>query len=164
MEGAFRPGHFDGVAAVVKRFFDIILPDNAYFGEKDYQQLLIIKDVKRQFNLKTNIIACPIQRQDDGVAMSSRNMRLSPEEKAVAPFIYQTLLQARRKSSSMNSEELESWVVKRFETQPLMRLEYFSIADSHTLMPLEKNAPLKGSIACIAIYLGNIRLIDNIVF
>lgn len=164
MEGKFRPGHFNGVAVVVKRLFDIVQPDNAYFGEKDYQQLQIIKSLVKQEQIPVNIIPCPIVRETDGLAMSSRNMRLADEERKVAPFIYQTLLQAKEKSSYLNPAEVKKWVHEQIKTQPLIKSEYFEIVDSDTLSTITNWEDCDFAIGCIAVFLGNVRLIDNIRF
>ena len=162
MEGKFRPGHFNGVAVVVKRLFDIIQPVQAYFGEKDYQQLQIIKSLVKQCKLAVKIIPCPIVRETDGLAMSSRNMRLTDEEKKLAPYIYQTLLEAKRKVSQLSPAELKIWVMQQIETNSLLTPEYFEISDATTLMPLTNWTQSEHAVACIAVFLGSVRLIDNI--
>ncbi|MCX6231757.1 MAG: pantoate--beta-alanine ligase [Bacteroidetes bacterium] len=162
MEGKFRPGHFNGVAIVVKKLFDIVLPDKAYFGEKDYQQLQIIKALVEHKNIPVTIIPCPIYREDDGLAMSSRNMRLTAEERKVAPFIYQTLLQAKDKSNQLNPNELTHWVIQQIEENSMLTLEYFEIVDAATLLPVINFNDCQSSIGCIAVFLGDVRLIDNI--
>ncbi|NVN95319.1 MAG: pantoate--beta-alanine ligase [Bacteroidetes bacterium] len=162
MEGKFRPGHFNGVAIVVKKLFDIVMPDNAYFGEKDYQQLQIIKSLVKQMNIPVNIIPCPIVREVDGLAMSSRNMRLTDEERKVAPFIYQILLQAKGKMNKLSPKEITQWVNRQIEIQPLLRMEYFEVVNATTLLPISNWDDCEHAIGCIAVFLGNIRLIDNI--
>lgn len=164
MEGKFRPGHFNGVAVVVKRLFDIVQPDNAYFGEKDYQQLQIIKSLVKQKNIPVIINPCPIVRETDGLAMSSRNIRLTEDERNVAPFIYQTLLQAKEKANQLNPAELTQWVIKQIESQDLMTTEYFEIVDSTTLLPVTEWKNCEHAIGCIVVFLGSVRLIDNIGF
>jgi pantoate--beta-alanine ligase len=162
MEGKFRPGHFNGVAVVVKRLFDIVQPDNAYFGEKDYQQLQIIKSLVKQKNIPVTIIPCPIVRETDGLAMSSRNIRLTEVERNVAPFIYKTLLQAKEKANQFNPDELLHWVINQIKSQPLMTPEYFEIVDATTLLPISNWNECEHAIGCIALFLGSVRLIDNI--
>lgn len=162
MEGKFRPGHFNGVAVVVKRLFDIVKPDNAYFGEKDYQQLQIIKAMVVQKNLAVNIIPCPIVREADGLAMSSRNIRLSPEERAAAPFIHKTLSEAKEKAKELSPVELTTWVLNQIQTQEMMKTEYFEIVDTSTLLAISEWNDSEHAIGCIALFLGNVRLIDNI--
>ncbi len=163
MEGKFRPGHFNGVAVVVKRLFDIIQPVQAYFGEKDYQQLQIIKSLVKQTKLAVKIISCPIVREADGLAMSSRNMRLKDEERKSAPFIYQTLLEAKRKVNELSPAELKIWVMQQMDLNSLFSPEYFEISDATTLLPIAYWDQSKHVIACIAVFLGSVRLIDNIV-
>ncbi len=163
MEGKFRPGHFNGVAVVVKRLFDIVSPDNAYFGEKDYQQLQIINALVKIKNIDVNIIPCPIVREADGLAMSSRNMRLTDEERNIAPFIYKLLLQAKEKANIFKPEDLKQWVFEQFKSQPQMTAEYFEIADAATLLTVSEWNDSEHIIACIAVFLGNVRLIDNII-
>ncbi len=162
MEGKFRPGHFNGVAVVVKRLFDIVMPDNAYFGEKDYQQLQIIKAMVAQKNLAVNIIPCPIVREADGLAMSSRNMRLTAEERLIAPFIYKTLSEAKEKAKQFSPSELTTWVLNQIKTQDMLKTEYFEIVDTSTLLPISKWDECENAIGCIAVFLGSVRLIDNI--
>lgn len=162
MEGKFRQGHFQGVAKVVKRLFEIINPDKAYFGEKDFQQLLIIKELAKKIFPDIKIISCPIYRESDGLAMSSRNMRLTPQERSVAPLIYKTLTKVKENINKDTMNQLKEWVKKEINSNHLMNLEYFEIADINTLQPVEKFDNSKSCIACIAVYIGNVRLIDNI--
>ena len=162
MEGKFRPGHFNGVAVVVKRLFDIVMPDNAYFGEKDYQQLQIIKFMVKHKFIPVNIIPFPIVREVDGLAMSSRNMRLNAEEREIAPFIYQTLLQAKEKTNQLTPIELTNWVLQRINDHELLTAEYFEIADATTLLPINNWKDCEHAIGCIAVFMGSVRLIDNI--
>ncbi len=162
MEGKFRPGHFNGVAVVVKRLFDIVQPDKAYFGEKDYQQLQIIKSLVTQKNILVTIIPCPIVRETDGLAMSSRNMQLTAEERKEAPFIYQILQQAKAKANQLSPEELKNWVLQQIASNALLTAEYFEIVDTTTLLPITFWKESVHSIGCIAVFLGKVRLIDNI--
>jgi pantoate--beta-alanine ligase len=162
MEGKFRPGHFNGVAIVVKKLFDIVLPDKAYFGEKDYQQLQVIKALVIQKNIPVTIIPCPIYREADGLAMSSRNMRLTAGERAVAPIIYQILLQAKSKVYQLNPVELSEWVIQQIKSNTRFTLEYFEIVDTATLLPVINFNNEQSAIGCIAVFLGDVRLIDNI--
>jgi len=162
MEGKFRPGHFNGVAIVVKRLFDIVQPDNAYFGEKDYQQLQIIKSLVKQKMIPVAIIPCPIVRETDGLAMSSRNMQLTAEERNLAPFIYQTLQLAKEKASKLSPAELTIWVLQQIESNAFLKPEYFEIADTTTLLPITDWKDCEHAIGCIAVFLGKVRLIDNI--
>ncbi|MDX1829708.1 MAG: pantoate--beta-alanine ligase [Lutibacter sp.] len=162
MEGKFRKGHFNGVGTIVKRLFEIITPTNAYFGEKDFQQLQIIKKLVEKFNLQVNIIPCEIFRESDGLAMSSRNVRLTEKHRLAAPFIYKTLLNAKELFGTKNVEEVIKWVENEFKNHPLLELEYFEIADEKTLNPIKKVISGQKYRAFIAVFAGEIRLIDNI--
>ena len=162
MEGAFRPGHFDGVGTVVKRLLEIVRPDNAYFGEKDFQQLQIIKKMVELHELITKIVGCAIYRADDGLAMSSRNERLKPNYRKAAPFIYKTLKDAKKKFGTDSAKEVTEWVENQFKKQELLELEYFLIADIKTLKPVKRKSTKKTYRAFIAAYADEIRLIDNI--
>jgi len=162
MEGAFRSGHFNGVAIVVKKLFEIILPTRAYFGEKDFQQLAIIQKLVEIENIPVEIIPCPIVRESDGLAMSSRNERLTNEERKLAPFIYITLTSVKQKVPSMNIADVKLMVENMYKDQPEFTLEYFEIAEDTNLQPVSNWLETKGIVAFIAAYLGNVRLIDNI--
>lgn len=162
MEGAFRDGHFDGVGTIVKRLLELVKPDEAYFGEKDFQQLQIIKKLVAKNNIPVKIVGVDIYRAEDGLAMSSRNVRLSPEHRAAAPFIYKTLRTAKTKFGTESALTVLEWVEAQFKTQPLLKLEYFIIADSKTLKPIRQKSIKKSYRAFIAVYAGDIRLIDNI--
>ena len=162
MEGAFRPGHFDGVGTVVKRLLEIVRPDNAYFGEKDFQQLQIIKKMIELHKLTTKIVGCAIYRADDGLAMSSRNERLKPNYRKAAPFIYKTLKDAKKKFGTDSAKEVTEWVENQFKKHELLELEYFLIADIKTLKPVKRKSTKKTYRAFIAAYADDIRLIDNI--
>lgn len=162
MEGKFRPGHFNGVAIVVKKLFDITLPDKAYFGEKDFQQLAIIKALVKKENIPVAIVPCPTIRESDGLAMSSRNERLNEEERAIAPVIYNTLLEIREKIKKEPIPEILSWATEKINNQPGMTVEYIEIVNSDTLLPVrvfDTNIPTR---ACLAAFLGQVRLIDNL--
>ncbi|HEY4629579.1 MAG TPA: pantoate--beta-alanine ligase [Flavobacterium sp.] len=162
MEGKFRPGHFNGVGTIVKRFFEIVEPTNAYFGEKDFQQLQIVKKMAAKNNLKVTIKGCPIYRDANNLAMSSRNALLSPKEKEEASVIYKTLVGAKAKFITNSATSVTKWVQKSFEKNLDFKLEYFQIADESTLLPcLRKNKDKKYR-AFIAVFVNNIRLIDTI--
>ena len=163
MEGKHRPGHFNGVVIVVRKLFEIIKPDKAYFGEKDFQQLAIIQYLVKKNNIPVNIVPCPIIRENDGLAMSSRNVRLTPVERKEAPVIFQLLQQASEKTSSLSVEALRKWVKEEFNKYPSIKLEYFEIVDMETLQPIKKWGECEKIIACVAVHLGKIRLIDNII-
>ncbi len=162
MEGAFRPGHFNGVAIVVKKLFDIVQPDSAYFGEKDFQQLAIIKKLVEIENIPVQIVSCPIVREPDGLAMSSRNRLLNEKERKIAPFIYQTLQEAKRRRHHICANPLRQMIINRFEGNEHFRLEYFDIVDDKTLQPINAWNNEVGTVACVAVWLGDVRLIDNI--
>lgn len=163
MEGAFRPGHFNGVAVVVKKLLEIVRPHKAYFGEKDYQQLLIVTELVRQLNMPTEIVPCAIVREADGLAMSSRNLRLSAQERALAPVIYKTLCRAAKMAKETSIPEIASWVKQQIEANQ-MTLEYFEIAESSSLQAVQHLESEKKHRAFIAAFLGPVRLIDNIPF
>jgi len=170
MEGAHRQGHFNGVGTVVKRLFEIVQPDYAFFGEKDFQQLQIIRKLVEKEDMSIKIVGCPIHREPDGLAMSSRNTRLSKSYRKEAPFIYKTLQKAKKIYSLKGAFEVKKWVEKVFEEHPTLELEYFTIANEATLLPIENGdrsttkkleKPQKYR-AFIAVFAGDIRLIDNI--
>lgn len=162
MEGKFRDGHFDGVGTVVKRFFEIVKPHHAYFGEKDFQQLQIIKKLVEKHNIPVKIIGCKIHREASGLAMSSRNTRLKPNYKTAAPFIYKTLKTAKVKFGTKSANKVTEWVENQFKKHGTLELEYFLIADAKTLKPVKRKSNKKKYRAFIAVYAGEIRLIDNI--
>ncbi|NRD19058.1 pantoate--beta-alanine ligase [Winogradskyella eckloniae] len=162
MEGAFRAGHFDGVGTIVKRLFEIVEPKKAYFGEKDFQQLQIIKKLVELYNLPVNIVGCPIHRAKDGLAMSSRNTRLTKAHRAEAPFIYKTLQSAKAKFKTNSAQKVTKWVEAQFKKNELLELEYVIIADISTLKPVKRKSSKRLYRVFIAVYAGDIRLIDNI--
>lgn len=162
MEGKFRAGHFDGVGTVVKKLFEIVQPNFAFFGEKDFQQLQIIKKLTVIENINTVIVGCPIFREKDGLAMSSRNMRLTEKQRKNAAFIYKTLQKVKANYESLSLEELKTFVKNSFEKSDLFELEYFTIADEQTLKPISSKSEAKNPRAFIAVFADTIRLIDNI--
>ena len=162
MEGKFRPGHFDGVGTIVKRLFEIVTPTHAYFGEKDFQQLQIVKKLVAKNQLPVTIIGCPIYREANQLAMSSRNERLSANERNQAGIIYQTLLQAKVLFQNETIESAIQLVQQTFENHPLFDLEYFVIADEETLLSSITKEENKNYRAFIAVFVNNIRLIDTI--
>jgi pantoate--beta-alanine ligase len=162
MEGKFRPGHFNGVGTIVKRLFEIVTPTNAYFGEKDFQQLQIVKKMVEKNNLPVNVVGCPIFREENQLAMSSRNERLTPEERKEAAIIYKTLTEAKEIFKTKNPEETIEFVKNSFEDNPRFELEYFVIADESTLLPIENKIKDKNYRAFIAVFVNSIRLIDTI--
>lgn len=161
MEGMHRPGHFNGVAMVVKRLFEIIQPHAAYFGEKDYQQLLIIRHITRFYKLGVRIIPCPTLREPDGLAMSSRNKLLSHSERAIAYNIYDILKGIKEKAGKLSVSQVIDWAETQFEKYPEFKKEYIEIADTETLRPVTdwNNKNIR---VFAAIILGKVRLIDNI--
>ncbi len=162
MEGQHRKGHFDGVATIVKLLFDIVKPTNAYFGEKDFQQLQIIKNMVVQKRLIINIVPCAIVRESDGLAMSSRNVRLSEKRRNEAPFIYKTLKEASKLSKTKTVKEVYNFVSECFDKNNLLKLEYFEIRDETNLSEATDFQLDKNYRAFIAVFAENIRLIDNI--
>jgi pantoate--beta-alanine ligase len=162
MEGKFRLGHFDGVGTVVKRLFDIVKPENAYFGEKDYQQLMIVKKMVETEKITVNIIGCRISREPDGLAMSSRNKRLTEVQRLEAPLIYKSLQKAKAMFPDNDLEKIKEMVSDKFFGNEILKLEYFEIADATTLMPADKKTEDKKYRGFIAVFADTIRLIDNI--
>jgi pantoate--beta-alanine ligase len=162
MEGRHRPGHFDGVGTIVKRLFEIVQPTRAYFGEKDFQQLLIIKKMVEKTGLPVKVIDQPIFREENGLAMSSRNERLSVIQRKEASFIYKTLREAKNQFGTKNATEVVNWVENAFQNNTNFKLEYFEIADESTLKSIQNKEPNKKYRAFIAVYMNDVRLIDTI--
>ena len=177
MEGPRRPGHFSGVAVVVRRLFDIVHPQKAYFGEKDFQQIAIIRNLLEQIKYPIELVPCPIVRADDGLALSSRNMRLSESARKVAPTIYAILRQAVEMSATHSVAEVKQWVMDTLtayhspdgtlinpDTYHVFDPEYFEIVDDTTLQPVEDWQTVQGVVGCIAVWLTGVRLIDMVRF
>lgn len=162
MEGATRPGHFNGVAQVVSRLFDIVRPARAYFGEKDFQQIAVIRAMVAQLKLPVEIVDCQIVRGDDGLALSSRNTLLDAEHRAAAPHIYATLKAAAELSQTRTPAELKAWVTAEVERNPLLKVIYFQAVDALTMQEVEAWSDSDRIQGCIAVQAGSIRLIDNI--
>ena len=162
MEGRFRDGHFDGVATIVQAFFEIVKPNRAYFGEKDYQQLQVVKKLAEKENLPVKVIGCPIFRENDGLAMSSRNARLSENQRKASPLIYQTLRKACNLINTKEIADIYTFVKEEFDKNELLELEYFTIADEESLQEVNSFKTGKKHRAFIAVNAGNVRLIDNI--
>jgi pantoate--beta-alanine ligase len=162
MEGKYRPGHFDGVGTIVKKLFEIVQPKNAYFGEKDFQQLQIVKKLVEKYHLPVKIIGCPIYREENGLAMSSRNERLTVDERTKASIIYKTLQEVKNIFGIKNVKEINDYVKEIFEKETTFELEYFTIAEETTLKELENIDNQYKYRAFIAVFVNNIRLIDNI--
>ena len=168
MEGEFRPGHFQGVCVIVNKLFNIINPNKAYFGEKDFQQLAIIRHMALHHNPDVNIVGCTIIRDIDGLALSSRNMRLSESERRIAPMIYKTLQQAKLKFETakeidLTPDLLKRWISDQISSYPPLKPEYVEVVDMYTLQPVKDWIGSKELIVCVAVYDGSVRLIDNIV-
>jgi pantoate--beta-alanine ligase len=161
LEGKFRPGHFKGVAIVVHTLFTIINADKAYFGKKDYQQLLVIIHLVKSLEMPVEIIPVDTVREEDGLAMSSRNMRLTIGERRIAPLIYHVLLKVKEKAGTIPVKDLKNWASKKINENPSFNVEYFEIVDKETLMPVENWKNRKNALACAAVFLGDVRLIDN---
>lgn len=162
MEGAFRPGHFNGVCQIVSKLFDAVQPDRAYFGEKDFQQLAIIREMVRQLKYNLEIVGCPIVREEDGLALSSRNKRLSAEERENALNISQTLFKSRTFAASHTVSETLKMVEDAMEAAPGLCLEYFEIVDGNTLQKISDWENTSYAVGCITVFCGDVRLIDNI--
>ena len=162
MEGKYRKGHFNGVGTVVKLLLELIQPDRAYFGEKDFQQLSIIKHIVQSEGIPVEIIGHPIFREDDGLAMSSRNRLLNQKERSEAHLLYKTLQKTKEKFGTDNASDIASWVKQQFADSEILKLEYFVIADAETLKPVQTYNTEIQYRAFIAAYAGNVRLIDNI--
>lgn len=163
MEGKFRPGHFNGVAIVVKRLFEIVTPAKAYFGEKDFQQLAIIKRMVSILQIPIEIVPCPIVREADGLAMSSRNARLTPEERNEAPVIYKALSGIKENYSWFIPDGIKQLVTGEIQENHRFRVEYVSVVNAETLLPFEDWQDVEHAVVCVAAFIGSVRLIDNIV-
>lgn len=162
MEGKFRPGHFKGVVMVVKRLFEIVKPERAYFGMKDFQQVAVVRRLNAAYDLVPEIIACPTVREESGLAMSSRNQLLSNDERKEAAIIYRTLIEIREKAKAgVGPQALSSWAVENIEKNSTLKPEYVEIVDELTLEPLSSLAGRR-AVACIAAWAGKVRLIDNL--
>ncbi|VFB14279.1 pantothenate synthetase [Bacteroides heparinolyticus] len=162
MEGAFRPGHFNGVCQIVSKLFDAVEPDRAYFGEKDFQQLTIIREMVRRMNYPLGIVGCPIIREADGLALSSRNARLSAEERKNALKISQALFESRTFAASHTVAETQKFVEDAIAVAPGLRLEYFELVDGNTLQKITNWEVTSYAVGCITVFCGEVRLIDNI--
>lgn len=162
MEGAARPGHFNGVGIVVHRLFDLVKPDRAYFGMKDFQQIAIIREMVRQCNINIEIIPCPIVREDDGLALSSRNTRLNEEQRRQAVQISQTLFKAVGLVGEKSVDEVKEFVVSTVNSVPLLDVEYFEIVDGYSLQTISSWNEAEWVVGCITVNVGDVRLIDNI--
>ena len=162
MEGAFRPGHFNGVCQIVSKLFDAVQPDRAYFGEKDFQQLAIIREMVRKYPFNLQIVGCPIVREDDGLALSSRNARLSSEQRTQALQISKTLFASVEYAKAHTLAETKAFVEKAIEEAEGLTIEYFEIVDGDTLQTVSEWNDSNYIVGCITVYCGEVRLIDNI--
>ncbi len=165
MEGEHRPGHFTGVAQIVSKLFDAVNPHKAFFGQKDFQQVAIIKKMVEKLNYKVEIVACPIIREPNGLAMSSRNQLLTNKHREAAPLINKILKSSLQKIHSFNNiEQIKNWVINEINKSPLLKVEYFEIVDTKTLKKIEHIQSHNCFTGCIAVWAGKIRLIDNIIY
>ena len=163
MEGRQRPGHFNGVAVVVRKLFEIVAPHKAYFGLKDYQQLKIIQTMVEKLNMNIDVIPCPTLREKDGLAMSSRNVRLSKYERSIAPVIFRVLNGLKDKIENNSPQEAQDWGLNQISRFDEMSVEYLSIVGADDLLQINKWDDKKSVVACTAVNLGKVRLIDNII-
>ena len=164
MEGKFRPGHFNGVAQVVSKLFDYVKPDKAFFGEKDFQQLAIIRKMVRDLNMPVEVVGCPIVREPDGLAMSSRNQLLTPEMRKNAPVIAKTLSESLNFAHGKTVKETVDFVVKTINDTGKLEVEYFEIVDGDTLQAVDNWDDSDYIVGCIAVFAGKVRLIDNVTY
>lgn len=162
MEGPMRPGHFNGVAQIVSKLFAMVTPTRAYFGEKDFQQIAVIRRMVQIENFDIEIVDCPIKRHDDGLAMSSRNVRLTPDQRKVAPAIHRILAESTGLKHTLAVEELKRKVISEIDAQPFMKTEYFEIVHPLTMQPVASWSDTDIPVGCITVYCGDVRLIDNI--
>ncbi len=162
MEGAMRPGHFNGVAQIVSKLFAYSQPTRAYFGEKDFQQIAVIRRMAEIEGFDLDIVACPIMREPDGLAMSSRNVRLTPHQREVAPNIARILRESLEYAASNSLTATKQWVVDRINAYEEMEVEYYEIVDASTMQPVSNWADTESAVGCVTVWLGDVRLIDNI--
>lgn len=162
MEGPMRPGHFNGVAQIVSKLFDMVQPHRAYFGEKDFQQIAVIRRMVELEGFNIDIIDCPIMREIDGLAMSSRNVRLTPSQRQIAPAIYKALVASLEYAQTHSIAETKQHVIDEINAQPEMEVEYYEIVDSLTMQPINNWDDSNCPVGCITVYCGEVRLIDNI--
>lgn len=164
MEGAMRPGHFNGVAQIVSKLFAWTLPTRAYFGEKDYQQIAVIRKMAELEGFNFDIVACPILRHEDGLAMSSRNVRLTPEQRGIAPMIRKVLLESLELKDAKTVSEVKQFVKEKIDSVKGLTTEYYEIVDSKTMQPIAEWADAETAVGCVTVYCGEVRLIDNITY
>lgn len=164
MEGAMRPGHFNGVAQIVSKLFEMTDPTRAYFGEKDYQQIAVIRRMVELEGFDLEIVACPIMRHEDGLAMSSRNVRLTPEQRAIAPAIHRVLTESLKMVHEKTVGEVKRFVTNTLDGMPQLKTEYYEIVDGYTMQPIARWEDTKLPVGCVTVYCGDVRLIDNITY
>lgn len=164
MEGKYRPGHFQGVAEVVSRLFAIVRPTRAYFGEKDFQQIAVIRNMVATEGINVEIVSCPIKRGDDGLALSSRNALLTASQRLTAPEIHKALSDSIDFALTHTVRETRDYVTERLDAMPEMKVEYFEIVDARTLLPVEEWSESPWVVGCITVYCGKVRLIDNVCY
>jgi len=165
MEGEHRPGHFNGVAQIVSKLFEAVNPHKVFLGQKDFQQIAILKKMVEKLNFNVEIVACSIIRENDGLAMSSRNQLLTEEHRKVAPRIYSVLMESIQIAKQLKSNiKVKNWVINEINKIPQLKLEYFEIVDAQTLVSVEQIDGDNGHIGCIAVWAGKVRLIDNIIY
>ena len=162
MEGAMRPGHFNGVAQIVSKLFAWTLPTRAYFGEKDFQQIAVIRRMASLEGFDIDIVSCPIKREDDGLALSSRNTRLTPQQRAIAPAIHRILTESLGWAKSMTVDEVKKRVTEEIDAVDGLRTEYYEIVDHLTMQPISDWSATELPVGCVTVYCGDVRLIDNI--
>lgn len=162
MEGAMRPGHFNGVAQIVSKLFEFTRPTRAYFGEKDFQQIAVIRRMVELEGFDLEIVDCPIKREADGLAMSSRNVRLTPEQRAIAPAIHRTLEGSLSWATDHNVEQTKRYVIDELNSLPHLQVEYYEIVDALTMQPIADWNESDSPVGCVTVFCGDVRLIDNI--
>lgn len=162
MEGAMRPGHFNGVAQIVSKLFDYTRPTRAYFGEKDFQQIAVIRKMVELEGFDLEIVDCPIKREADGLAMSSRNVRLTPEQRAIAPAIHRTLEGSLSWAKDHTVEQTKRYVIDELNSLPHLQVEYYEIVDALTMQPIGQWDETTQAVGCVTVFCGDVRLIDNI--
>lgn len=164
MEGRLRPGHFQGVAVIVSKLFRMVCPDRGYFGEKDFQQIAVIRRMVQTEGIDVEIVSCPICRAEDGLALSSRNSLLTPDQRNVAPEIHRALADSVEYSFDHSVGSTHDFVVERLDSRPFLRVEYFEIVDGRSLLPVRDWSESDFIVGCVTVYCGEVRLIDNIIY
>ncbi|WP_289157809.1 pantoate--beta-alanine ligase [uncultured Muribaculum sp.] len=162
MEGKMRPGHFNGVAQVVSKLFAMVEPTRAYFGEKDFQQIAVIRRMVELEGFDLEIVPCPIKREDDGLALSSRNVRLNPEQRAIAPKIHKVLAESVGWAPEASVETVKTRVVDDINAYPGMEVEYYEIVNGYDMQPISDWSETDYAVGCVTVNVGDVRLIDNI--